>query len=129
MASASGKPRANTRSRTSRTAPVRKLQPNSQYGVCIMRDPEQLLIGRSMLRRRRMRRLLLAKLLRERHRSEHDDEQIGGADDEEGGDEEHRLLKLLIARGLLRRARIRRLLLAHLVREHRGASDEYEDDD
>jgi len=93
-----------------------------------MRDPEQLLIGRSMLRRRRMRRLLLARLLRERRRNEISDEQIGGADDEEGGDEEHRLLKLLIARGLLRRARIRRLLLAHLVREKRGATDEFEDE-
>jgi hypothetical protein len=80
----------------------------------------RMLIGVGMVRRRRLRRLILAHLLRDRF------EERGGAEEEEGGeesetgsgsDEDRRLVRMLIGRGMVRRARLRRLLMAQLLRD------------
>ena len=83
-----------------------------------------LLIGSRLSRRARMRRALLAHLLRERREHEMEDEDEGedyGEGDEGGEDKERRILRLLIGSRLLRRARMRRALLAHLLREREAA--------
>jgi hypothetical protein len=73
-----------------------------------------------MLRRRRIRRALLAHLLRERREEEDEDEdEDEGEGEGEGG--ERRMLRLLVGSRLLRRRRMRRALLAHLVREREAA--------
>jgi hypothetical protein len=86
----------------------------------------RLLIGSRMLRRRRLRRLLLAHLLQEGGGAEEEDEE--GEDDigEEGGDKERRFLRLLTGSRMLRRRRVRRALITHLLSE-RG-EDEAEDE-
>jgi hypothetical protein len=63
--------------------------------------------------------MLLAHLLRERHG---EDEDMG--DEEEGmeGGGDRRLMRLLIGSQILRRQRVRRMLLAHLLRERREAA-------
>lgn len=75
-----------------------------------------------------MKRMLLARLVRER-REEAGEESF----DEEGGDgceEERCILKLLIARGVLRQQRLRRLLLAHILREgHEEEGEEVDEGD
>jgi hypothetical protein len=96
----------------------------------------RLLIGSRLLRRRRARRMLLAHLLRERSGAEEEeDEDEGEPEDEdelgEGGDSERRLMRLLIGSRILRRRRVRRTLLAHLLRESgeaEGDEDEGEDE-
>ncbi len=91
----------------------------------------RLLIGSRMLRRRRVRRALLAALVRERAGADDSDE---GTDDseEDGGDREGKFIRLVIGSGVLRRRRVRRALLAHLVKDRGEASfdsDEGEDSD
>ena len=91
---------------------------------------ERLLIGSRMLRRPRLRRLLVAHLLRERAGGE--DEDIEGEEDmgaEEGGDKERRLVRLLVGSRMLKRRRVRRALLGHLLRERSEAEDEDVDDE
>ena len=92
----------------------------------------RLLIGSRLLRRRRARRMLLAHLLRERSGAEEEEDE-GEAEDElgEGGDSERRLMRLLIGSRILHRRRVRRTLLAHLLRESgeaEGDEDEGEDE-
>ncbi|MGH1573514.1 hypothetical protein ACRAWG_26175 [Methylobacterium sp. P31] len=71
---------------------------------------------------------MLAHLLRERRAGgETGEEEDFGEDDElgepeEGSDRERRILRLLIGSQVLRRQRIRRLLLAHLLNERRKAA-------
>src|SRR6516225_8566006 len=76
----------------------------------------RLLIGSRLLRRRRLRNLLITHLLREKGEAEEENE---GEDEygEESGGGEHRLARLLIGSRVLRCRRVRRMLLAHLLRE------------
>jgi hypothetical protein len=67
-----------------------------------------------------MRLALLAHLLREGH--EEGDEDEDGDDDEGEVGEHRRILWLLIGSRLLRRRRMRRALLAHLLREKQEAA-------
>lgn len=97
----------------------------------------RLLVGSRMLRRRRVRRALLAKLIRERGAAgdegdvedDFEDDEEGG---EEGGDRERQFLRLVMGSRILRRRRVRRALLAKLIRERGaagGESDEYDEDE
>ena len=73
--------------------------------------------------------MLLAHLLRERSEAEEDEDE-GEDEFGEGGDSEPRLMRLLIGSRMLRRGRVRRMLLAHLLRESGEAEgDEDEDED
>jgi ribosomal 50S subunit-recycling heat shock protein len=86
----------------------------------------RLLVSGNLLRRRRFRRLLLARLLNEA-REPGEEEEFEGFEGEEGGPtSEHRLAKFLIASGILQRRRVRRMVLAHLLRERGGGGEEYE---
>ena len=87
----------------------------------------RLLIGSRLLRRRRLRNLLLAHLLRERGEAEEEEDEGEEASGEEDSDKERRLVRLLIGSRILRRRRVRRMLLAHLLRE-RGEAGEEEDE-
>jgi hypothetical protein len=79
------------------------------------------LIGSRLLRRRRFRRAILVHLLRTKGESEGEgDEGEGDSYDEDGGDESE-VVRALIASRLLRRRRVRRALLAHLLRERHEA--------
>jgi len=85
----------------------------------------RLLIGSRILRKRRLRRLMLAHLLHERSEAEDEgDEGEEGFGEEEGAGGEHKLARVLIASGILRRRRVRRAVLAHLLRERSEAEDE-----
>src|SRR5690242_5446707 len=85
----------------------------------------RLLIGSRMLRRKRLRRLLLAHLIRERGESEDEfdegDEDVG----EDGGEDDRRLARLLVGSRILRRRRVRRALLAHLLKERGEGENEF----
>ena len=59
--------------------------------------------------------MLLAHLLRES--GEAGEEEDEGQDEDGEGGGEHKLARLLIGKGMARRARARRMLLAHLLRE------------
>ena len=88
----------------------------------------RLLIGSRILRKRRLRRLMLAHLLHERSEAEDEGEEgEEGFGEEEGGTGEHKLARLLIASGILRRRRVRRAILAHLLRDRGEAEDEGEE--
>jgi hypothetical protein len=77
----------------------------------------RMLIGTSMMRRRRLRRLILAHLLRERFEERGGEEEEGGEEGEEAGtDEDRRLFRMLVGGKMIRRARLRRLLMAQLLR-------------
>jgi hypothetical protein len=89
-----------------------------------------------MLRRRRVRRALLAKLIRDRNETgsegDEDDDEIGEEGGEEGSDRERQFLRLVMGSRILRRRRVRRALLAKLIRERGaagGESDEYDEDE
>src|SRR6516225_853021 len=70
--------------------------------------------------------MLLAHVLRER--GEVGEEEDEGEDEYgEGGGGEHQLARLLMGKRVIRRARARRMLLAHLLRE-RGEGGEEEDE-
>jgi hypothetical protein len=90
-------------------------------------DLVRLAIGGRKVRRQRLSQLALARLLGlkkgEQEDDEGEDEEIG----EDGGDLEHRLARLVIGKSVVRRARLRRLLLAHLLREKHGEEDEGEE--
>jgi hypothetical protein len=88
----------------------------------------RLMIGKGLVRRARLRRLLLAHLLRDKvgEEEEDEDEKDGGADVEH---EDRHLVRLLIGRNVVRRRRLRRLLLAHLLQEKVGEEDEGGEDD
>src|SRR6266404_3917505 len=85
-------------------------------------DDEELVrlaIGGRKVRRQRLSQLALARLLGLQKGEQEDDEseeELG----EEGGDLERRLARLVIGKGVVRRARLRRALLAHLLRERHG---------
>ena len=74
------------------------------------------LVGTRLLRKRRLRKLLKAKLLSERGETgdEYDEEEEETG--EEGGEDERKLARLLIGSRMLRKRRVRRALLAALVR-------------
>lgn len=83
------------------------------------------LVGSRMLKRRRVRRALLAHLLRGKGEYEADGTEGEGEDNEEFGDtdgNEQEIVRGLIASRVLRRRRVRRALLAHLLRAD-GATD------
>ena len=76
----------------------------------------KMLLGGRGLRRRRLRRLALAHLLREGREG---GEGYEGEEDEmedEGGDE-RQIVRLLLGGRMLRRRKLRRLALAHILRE------------
>src|SRR5215472_9849324 len=86
----------------------------------------RLALGGRPLKNRRIRRALLARLINENgetHNGEEEDE--GGF--EEGGGDEQEIVRALVSSRLLRRRRVRRALLAHLVRA--GAESENEGED
>ena len=76
----------------------------------------KMLLGGRGLRRRKLRRLVLAHLLREGREG---DEGEQGEMDEEGGEggEERQIVRLLLGGRMLRRRKLRRMALAHLLRE------------
>jgi hypothetical protein len=84
----------------------------------------RLLVGSRMLRRPRLRRLLVAHLLRERSEADDEGEEGEEYEGEEGVEKERKLARLLIGSRILRRSRVRRALLAHLVRERAEADDD-----
>ena len=83
----------------------------------------RLLVGSRLLRKRRVRRLMLAHLLREGSEAEDEGDEGEGASGEEEGGREHKIARLLIASRILRRRRVRRALLAHLLREKREEAE------
>jgi len=98
-------------------------------------DDRQLvkaLLGSRMLKRRRLRRVLLAHLIRERGASEGDDE-VDEYDEDEGeeetGDDDRKLLRLVLGSRILRKRRVRRALLARLIKQRSGGGDVEEFDD
>jgi hypothetical protein len=95
-------------------------------------DDRQLvraLLGSRMLKRRRLRRVLLAHLLKQRGEAEDEGEDYDEDEGEEtAGDEDRQVLRLILGSRLLRRRRVRRALLARLIRERGGADDEIDDE-
>lgn len=97
------------------------------------------LIGSRMLRRRRVRRALLTHLLRAKNEAEAEGDEGEEGFGEEGGGDEQEIVRALIASRVLRRRRVRRALLARLLRGDGGFDaegdeggydvDEGEDDD
>ena len=77
----------------------------------------RLMVAGGLLRRRRIRKMILAHLLRERGEGGGDEETEESEEGFEGGGEGQKFAHLLIASGLLRRRRIRKVILAHLLRE------------
>ncbi len=75
------------------------------------------------LRRRRAARALAAHLLKERISGEDEEDGEGEGEEEAEGFSDRRLVKVLLASRLLRKRRLRRLMLAHLLRE-RSESEE-----
>ena len=100
-------------------------------------DDRQLvkaLLGSRMLKRRRLRRVLLAHLIKARSASEADDELDDDNDEdvgeEESGDEDRKLLRLVLGSRILRKRRVRRALIAKLLRDRSGGGeteDDYDD--
>lgn len=95
------------------------------------RELARLLIGSRMLRRRRVRRALLAHLIKQR--SEADEDVDAGDGEGEGTDEideastgERKFVRMVVGSKLLRRRRVRRALLAHLMKERAEAGEEFE---
>lgn len=87
----------------------------------------RLLTGSRLLKRRRLRRLVLANLLSEHGGEAEEIDEEEAEDDGEAGGDDHELARLLVGNRMLRRHRVRRALLAHLIRQ-RGATDEETDD-
>lgn len=88
------------------------------------RQLAKLLVGSRLLRRRRVRRLVLAHLLNargEEGEDEFEDEDIESED--EGGEDDRDVARLLIGSRMLRRRRVRRVLLAHLIKQRGEAED------
>lgn len=97
---------------------------SSESGEGKERQIAKLLIASGALRRRRTRRMILAHLMRERGEAEGEDEDSDDEFAEGGEDRDKQIAKLLIATGVLRRRRTRRMLLGHLARERREGEDE-----
>ena len=90
------------------------------------RELARLIAGSRLLRKRRFRRLVLAHLLNEggaeEGESEYDEEDADA--DENGGASDAELGRLLVASRMLRRRRVRRALLAHIISENAGGDEE-----
>ena len=89
----------------------------------------RVLLAHRMLRRRRVRRALLAHIVRERFGS--DEGETDDSDEDFGddtGDREGRFIRLVVGSRILRRRRIRRAVLAYLLKE-RATSDDGSDED
>jgi predicted transcriptional regulator len=87
-----------------------------------------LVVGR-MRRHVQLRRMLLAHLLKERmEASEEDGDEEIDDDSDEGSERAHKLVRLLVVGRLRRHTQLRRLLLAHLLKERMEASEEDEDE-
>ena len=98
------------------------------------REVSRLLLGSRMLRRRRVRRALLAYLIKQRGETGEDvDQSEGEVDDEEeeseGSGGERKFVRMVIGSRILRRPRVRRALLARLLKERAEAGEEPEDDE
>ena len=86
-------------------------------------------VGSRLFKRRRTRRALLAHLLRSKGEYESEgDEEESGEEESEGGGEDRELVRAVIASKMLRRRKVRRAILAHILRskaeEMEGESDE-----
>ena len=93
----------------------------------------RLALGGRALKNRRVRRAIIARLINENGESYEGDESEEGDEEEEttgGGGEDREMLRLLIGSKMLRRRRVRRALLAHLLRSKSEESegDEGEED-
>ena len=75
------------------------------------------LIASRLLRRRRVRRALLVHLLRSKGEFETEGDEGDEDTGEDYGGEESEVVRALIGSRILRRRRVRRVLLAHLLRE------------
>jgi len=89
----------------------------------------RLLAGSRMLKRRRVRRALLAALVRERAGAGEDTEEGDEEIEDDGGDREGRFIRLVIGSRILKRRRVRRALLAALVKERGEAGSEIDDEE
>lgn len=89
----------------------------------------RLLVGSRLLRRRRVRRALLAHLIRESAGGDEESEESDEESDEDGGDREGRFVRLVIGSRVLRRRRVRRAVLAHLLKARAEAGEESDEDD
>ena len=89
----------------------------------------RLLIGHKMLRRRRVRRALLAYLIKQR--SEPDEDVDVGEDEFEGGEDgsEGKFVRMVVGSRLLRRRRVRRALIAHLLKQKAEEGEGFEDEE
>jgi len=84
------------------------------------RQVARLLVGSRMLRRRRVRKAVLAYLIRERNEGEAEDgEDFEASDDigEDGTESGRKFVKLLVGSRVLRRRRVRRAVVAKLLRD------------
>jgi hypothetical protein len=88
----------------------------------------RLLVGGRIAKNRRLRRLLLAHLLKERMEGgEQDEEDIDSDEGDENTERERKLVGLLVVGRMQRHRQLRRLLLAHLLKERmEGAEDDDE---
>ena len=89
----------------------------------------RLLTGSRLLRRRRLRRLVLAHLLSERGGESDEYEEDESEDGEEGTTDDRELARLLIGSRMLRRRRVRRALLAHLIKQRSEADEDVDGGD
>jgi hypothetical protein len=91
----------------------------------------RLLIASRMLRRRRVRRVIAAQLLKQRAEADEGEEDEGDEDGGEavGSDDDNRVVRLLIGSRIMRRRRVRRAILAHLLGERAEARGEEEEDE
>lgn len=88
----------------------------------------RLLVGNRLLRRRRVRRALLAHLIRDTAGSGEESDE-SEEDEEDGGDREGKFVRMVIGSRVLRRRRVRRAVLAHLLKERGDAGEESDEDD
>ena len=133
-----GRGRRNTRMRRALVARLLNEQSDTaedgDLGETTEGDDEErqiarLLTGSRLLRKRRLRRLVLAHLLSERNGEEGEpDEEETDVGEEEGGSDRE-LARLLIGSRMLRRRRVRRALLAHLIKESAGTGEDIEEGD
>jgi hypothetical protein len=85
------------------------------------RELVRALIASKMLRRRKVRRALLAHLLRSKAESMSEGDEGEEDYSDEGGREDRELLRAVIASKMLRRRRVRKALLTHLLGEKEEA--------
>ena len=95
------------------------------------RELARLIAGSRLLRKRRFRRLVLAHLLNEggseAGEGEYDEEDSGADENGDGGTSDAELGRLLVASRMLRRRRVRRALLAHIIRENAGGDEDIDE--